>query len=809
MTTLRASLLLCLAVLPACEETDEPKVGESIASQDLKSGNDDVRGLAFDEVGSRLFVLDATPGEVYEYSVVDSGELAFAKKWSIPSSAGVTIPNVRGLGYAIEDGHEVFYVAGWDGSRSELWRWDATAGTADFADLRAAAFEIDDREILSLTCFEGDVFVSFDPSTYPTVDVQVRRGIVRLDVGRWSRVRNGKPAAVVRHLPGSGKSNGGRRAVSRGLATMEMDGATYLWGTIDSESVYCADAATGRGLFWVDRPFEPGYSLWGLAYGAGQLWLAERLSGADRIHRINVTQNVTLPILGPRRVRDLRMVVTSAPEAGTAEEDLGTVKHNFSHPYGELQMPNQGFDPATIAARDLSGVAGAVIEEVEWLPGNDVAYRQELTRVKYPDAEHRQYQSEFTVTYWSRQAKTCVYPHLADRNTGLIWGTDYVSDDADLYRLSDAASWSAFIGRVEAYAEATYGVPADMDNPYWAARNVLEYVKDHYYYPIDEEGRPATEDPSIGHFACNPANFKVALSDGPYDQDEIIACSSSSVVMAGAMRWLGIPARWIGSCHQDTEDANGDGETWDSDGDGFLDGDEAALAANGHRWAEVWLGHEYGWQRFDCTPSTPDVANGYSFLVAPPPQSQWVFMACAVGPVEAHQLVLNVGGGKQVEMFLDDEMFDGGNQRYNLQGRYGKPELWQSPGHRIEMRNALALDASVDAGLEVEVSWTKSGRWDLDPEAEVEVLLERYDDAKATLLESTVVGAHLDPDLGTFGFAVPAVAEGAPAGSWYRAVVRKVGDAETGDRTRWFERTQPVAVQRSATPLATPAILGR
>ena len=86
-----------------------------------------------------------------------------------------------------------------------------------------------------------------------------------------------------------------------------------------------------------------------------------------------------------------------------------------------------------------------------------------------------------------------------------------------------------------------------MQNPYWAARNVVEYIQDNYYYPSPPKRKPATVDYDRQHYDANPGNLKIELSARPYDKTQIIACSGTSVMVAGAMRHLGIPARWLGT----------------------------------------------------------------------------------------------------------------------------------------------------------------------------------------------------------------------------------------------------------------------
>ena len=99
-------------------------------------------------------------------------------------------------------------------------------------------------------------------------------------------------------------------------------------------------------------------------------------------------------------------------------------------------------------------------------------------------------------------------------------------------------------------------------------------------------------------------------------------------MVAGAMRHLGIPARWLGTGTQQGPD------DWDDErATACWTPDETAACTNGHRYTQVWLGSHYGWICFDATPSKP-AFNDYD--PPPPLQSQWRYMTrAAVGPSRA------------------------------------------------------------------------------------------------------------------------------------------------------------------------------
>jgi len=232
---------------------------------------------------------------------------------------------------------------------------------------------------------------------------------------------------------------------------------------------------------------------------------------------------------------------------------------------------------------------------------------------------------------------------------------------------------------------------------------------------------PAAVDYDQKHYDANPGNLKIDLSRSDYDKSQIIACSGTSVMLAGAMRYLGIPARWLG-----TGTENGPAE-WDNNQNGLLDENESAPCSNGHRYSQVWLGGNYGWICFDATPTRPQF-NDYD--PHPPLQSQWRYMnRAAAGHLKDKRLVFNVGSELFLPLYRDfeyDEMLAvdnncGGDQRYNLQGRFEQPHLWKIPRHRISVKNICFMENVAFSGPldKTSVSWELVGKWDKDPNAEI------------------------------------------------------------------------------------------
>jgi transglutaminase-like putative cysteine protease len=755
-------------------------VGDVEVVYDLPLQNTDVRGLAFD--GPQLYALDRS-GTIFVYAPPAAprpGRLTALRSFKIPPSAsGASVSDPRGLAIGRSDGRLLFHVLDWSGSgkatRSGLWAFVEGGRTASVIDLASRRFNIGTRELLSITRDQDTLLVSFDSSDYPDQHERVRRGLLRL---RWQGGPTGG-AEFVKHMPDSGRER------SRGLGFMSLDGARYLWSTSGDSAVYVAEAETGRGLFSFDLPRSTtgeGRS-GGLAFGNDDLWVAETRSGADRLHRVNVTRTLDAAREGPRMLRHLVMTIQTDPEGPCP--DPGKVTHYYSRPYANAQIGSQGTWPETERLTDLTGVANALVKTFTHDPAKDAAARQFMGMVEYPDAPARSYKSKYEIDVWTNPYRKYVYPHRVDTRVEALAGTDYLADDDMLYNLNDRETYDAFFARVKAYIASEYGPPVDMANPYWAVRNILEYIQDHYYYPRPGRGAPAAVDYARKHYDGNPGNLKIDLSRSDYDQSQIIACSGASVMVSGAMRQLGIPARWLGAATPQ------DPEEWDQNGNGLLDEGETAIATNGHRLNQVWLGSRYGWIEFDATPYTP-VNEDYS--VRPPAQSQWAFMTRSAGGLrKPKRIILNVGSEFFPPLYREFECNDpalaainacGGDQRYNLQGRFEKKALWKLAKHRIQAANLCFLDPITLHGppARTQVSWTAKGAWDRDPEAKLTVFLQQ-----------PRAGAEGAADVATLARDVSAKARSVAvdlsrfSGREFRIVIRKVGDPETGGQSAPFD----------------------
>lgn len=782
MKKIRILIVLLVALILGFGTTSvwgkAPLIGEVERSYALDAGNQEVRGLAFDDISKDaplLYVLDAA-GKIFVYGVSDGSikgndGLKLLRDFDLPRRKnGEPIESPRSLAFALENEHPILYFLNWaelDGEvKSELWRYDLSQKTSMVQNISLYVFRIGDRETLGLSYENGKILVSFDASGYLDHDLRVRRGIVAL---KWNQAYD-KKLEFAKHLPDSGIET------SRGLANMKFEGARYLWGTVGNKYIYAADADSGRAIFHFDMPQAAGKDkYWGLTFGDDDLWVAESAPGPDKVDRVNVTKNLDASYEGPRLLRHLIMTIQTIPERDNPHP--GKVYHYYSRPYAHNQMPNQGVWPRTEKLEETSGAPNAAVKKFTYDPAGDTTSRQYMGLVEFADAPARTYSSRYEVDIWTNAYRKFVYPHRVNKDTKALAGMDYLADDPTLFNLTDKKTYDSFFKRVKAYILERYGVPADMDNPYWAARNALEYIQDHYYYPSRPKSKPAAVDYDHNHYDANPGNMKIDLSRKKYDKNQIIACSGTSVMLAGAMRYLGMPARWLG-----TGTEKGPKE-WDKNGNGLLDEGEKAPVSSGHRYTQVWLGNHYGWICFDATPTRPPF-NDYDPL--PPMQPQWRFLnRVARGHLKEKRIVFNVGSKLFKPLYRDFEYDEklaidnncGGDQRYNLQGRFDSPEFWKLARQHIFVKNVCFINDITVTGAKdrTKISWRLKGDWDKDPGARLSVYLEELNpETKKPVKISTLAkgipaaAGNIQVDLSRF------------SGGAYRILIRKDGDAETG-----------------------------
>lgn len=737
----------------------------AVKSYTLSPGNDTPYGLAYDDSlkPPRLYVSDYQHNTIQIYRV-GSGQLANVGTVINTDQLATDFKGPRGLAFGSVDRTRFLYaltsndVDGDGAFANRLWRIDVANLATDSIDLNAPAFEIDGREVFGLAYRSGRVYVSYDTSGIADPVQAVRRGILKLRVADgsnywWNLTKAGNSRSAEAHLPHSGRavSSGYGRAPAFGLAAASVDGSGYLWGTSYHRLLYTAELATGRGLFSWDSPGSK--EIYGLAFGGGYLWAVDRSSSAPQIHQIKMTNDWAMPKVGSKRVRHLKMKLASK-----AVDTVPTarVSHNFAEMPPNNRRRNQGFDKKSVS---ISTTGKAALSKRTYDPAGDSSARQSYHNISYARYAKNgtTLSSNVELDVWSRPYRHLVYPHLV--NTLNSPSAAYTYDDDLVYQMSNNSAYATFWNEVKASVQTEYGTTAAKNtSAYWRARNVMEYIKEHYQYGN-------VSNTSSGHYYYHPAADKLMLPFDSASGNEKMSCSSSAFALVGMMRYLGIPARWVGT----TKSRGG----WDSDGNGYSTAGESATDTSFHRWAEVWMGNVYGWQRFDPTPSSD----------GPREFSQFELMQKAAIGVSWKDLVLTIGSGYHAPFFRDDWQV----QAYNAAPRYRSPSSWTNTTARsITWSNACFVDltspmTSALHSAATTVKWSASGRWDLDPDAKLSIYLQRMtpqsggtgytESGSASLLAS-----RLRP---TAGAQLVSLASAA-SGNYYRFEIVKEGDSRTG-----------------------------
>lgn len=716
-------------------------------------------GLAYNAhtTPHRLYVSDTRANSVFVYEASTAGLRHLAEESFSTSALAEDFLAPRGLALARSGGRDLLYAltSAETGEsrtfRSRLWRVDLAARTTTSLGLDHPALGIQGKEVFGLAWIAGRVMISYDTSQIPDSGRQVQLGILRLRVGGdwWARASAGDAQAAEAHLPNSGRKRRKRpylRAPAMGLAAGKLAGHSYLWGTSLGAYLYTADLVTGRGLFHWSSPGSGRAR--GLALGGGALWVVGRDGGGRRVFAVKVAGDPGQALTGKPRFRRLKMV-----RASTARAESGSagVAHNFALPPSAPTRPGQG---SASGSFQVSATAAASARVEQYDPAGDTSSRQRYLSVSHtgPVRAGQQVSASLDLDIWSADRRHFVYPPLVD--TAAPPAAGYADDDPAIYRMSDGPAYEAFQDAVRQATASEYGPAAARSmSPYWRARNALEFIRERYRY-----GNVA--DSSSGHHGYNPASFKLRLPLDATRDNEKMSCSSSSFALVGVLRRLGIPARWVGTTKRR--------RSWDKDGDGLHTAGEEAVDTVFHRWAEVWMGSVYGWQRFDPTPRRDGARQ----------QSQFELMGRSASGVRWTDYVLSVGSGQHLPFMSRRDR----NQGYNTGARYQSPRGWSDTvSRRIVWTNPCGLKVT---GQEVlpgaaTITWEATGPWRLHPGAAISILLRpvkqeggRWVPAgKPTTLESGVsyqAGAQ------------KLMLLGAAPGKRYRLELRKEGDPETG-----------------------------
>ena len=786
-------------------------------------GNPRLEGIAFDDNSEKLFVLNDVDNDADGDGLIEKGEeiqiysydqaaatLSLDSSFTVPiaSDTRQVLTNARGLTFAEEQGRRILYTLSSrhgatkdaDGKvnfYSHLWRIDLTNPKqveVETVDLIQDVFDLRGAEVFDVACdSRGRIFISFDAvKGAANLGEQRARGVLRF------RAQDGAYLDQ-KILPSSGKTPDHH---ALGLAAMEMDGHVYLLGTIEEltnntdQEIYAAEAETGRGLFKFPAPPITGdkNTERRLAYGAGVLWVGQQREGLDQVQRVVIKDNLYKPRIGYKRPRRIQVTITSrvvCPEG----ENRGEIIHNFGHPLSNAILPSQGGYPEghtlrmeAPATKDGPAQEGAE-KTVFHTPLNDLSSRSKIAKACYPAStkNHGLFKSVFEEDFWTREYRHFVYPHLTSNDLGMLKDTDYrlghlkkgdpaIPDSLPRFHWTHQERiFDDFIERVKVYIVQKYGTEANLTDTYWAARNISEYLRDNYNYPAP----PASEggfgdsrgnfiDFKHFHVANGPAVYKMIMTDPRFKielHNRRSGCMAAGGVFLAVMRYMGFPARWVGTSieHPPEEDKpHGNGVFYDLNEDGMFNGDDHMNVIHGHYTNEVYLGPDYGWQRFDATPKKPDDRNGdgldyEDFAYLHSPDSQYELMkrkiTCGQNP---KAVASSLGVGYHEHLF--NHAFERSARRPNASIYHKATGVYTSGckggqcydfifdheyPQKVRGRNAirwlpsLTFDVAVNGGKpeagENRVTFTPRGPWaQFAPDAKVEIVLRIDDDGTIT-----------------------------------------------------------------------------
>jgi len=756
-----------------------------------------------DERGKFLFVFDGSARVIHRFGVDENtGNLDY--QVALPVTGG-EIAGPKGLAYASEHSADIFYFLdfvtyqenGIYKKRGLIFRFDQTNGDLTYVDVSSLNIDLSRTPIHSLARQGGLLYLSYDPGNLSTHTDRVRNGIAAFCVDdgvkvmaagssgpvyrprAWQDALEGHPRAVS-HLPGPGKDKPeGGVEVSLSLTPMSVEGTDYLWGTVGNDYIYIMDGHSARAIFYFDRPGSKEYSFNNMmTYLNGDLWVVEKVTANSfSLHRINVLGNLQEPYKGDKHFREMRMEITSRVNTSSGTP-RGYVYHTFCHPYSSDITGNQGVVPNSVRVNDLTGVSGYTIEHLHLDPAGDPEARQYYTLVSYladlnPDVT--EYKTELFIKYWTRSYRNYIYPHLAFRDGGPM-GTHYLKDDSILYKIeADPASYEGFISRVKTAIADEYNIEPDMENPYWAAVNILEYTVENYHYPVDNAGYYATYNFADKDYNSHPGNMKAAYSLDNNYVDNIIACSGTGAMIGGVLRYIGLPSMWLGTSK---ENALSEGY--------FGPGLNEVQVSNGHRYNKVWLGSFYGWQDIDATPRVP---YGNAFDQKPKEMSQWEIMQKVFFRVSPARIIHNLQSEFWDKLHVPfrnvcrNSVNTCGSCRYNLLGSYEYPIHFRLSGQVMRIRGMQFIenvDIEVDEAKNAIITWQKTGEWEQDEDSKLTIILEK----QCLVAEKCYPGFKNAVVLAS---GVPCQQESISVslvqfeGGNYRLTVKKEDDQATGD----------------------------
>ena len=674
------------------EATSQQPAGSVIRTSTLSSSNGNAWGLAYRETSpARLYVSDESDDLIYVYERNSSGitELTAERIDTVALAPDFTEP--RGLAfeqfgkdpylYALTSHENSWHESPVDPDRnyaSRLWRYNLASGVLASIDLNQAVFEIAGLPVHGLEVKGGVAYISYETTLLDSASKPERMGILRFPVGLHSF--NWPLAAMgwvqTKHMPNSGRvTSSGQRSPCFGLGLLQDSESEFLWGTSYHKYLYVQEPDKGRGLFHIDSPGEA--DIYGVAAGDGSVFVVDRVpGGADQIHEIDPGLSSNSSVQKDKTVRHVRFELESSPNTLRLSDQ---VYHTFASPPAVSYRPNQNRDYSSFLFQ-CNRAASVVTAAYD--PAGDTSARcyPKRATIAVPMMASQSVCSSFEFDVCTSFRRQFVYPDRC--NTFGSVPSGYLADSTSLYGLSDTVAFGTFVANMQADLAAEYGASASTTNRYWLARDVLEYIKERYDYG------------NTGG-TYHPANTKVVLPFDGIASNELLSCSSSTFVFSAVMRWLNVPTRWVATTRRRSID--------DANGDGYWSGSELAIDESYHRWAEVYLGSNYGWQRFDPTPSNS----------GPRDLSQFELTDSSACGVSNSDLVMHVGSVVVTDFYRQNKS----TQWYNAVSRYSSPSYWQDElVTYAEWSNpcSLTLGAPTVFGTNATISWSTVGPWDLD-----------------------------------------------------------------------------------------------
>jgi hypothetical protein len=688
---LTGALVLAISLFSS-EATSQHPAGSIVSTSTLSSSNSKAWGLAYrkgrparlyvsDESDDRIYVYERTPSGLAELTSERIDTAAMAPEFTEPRGLAFEQSGADAYLYALtsheNSWHELPLIPGRDYA-SRLWRYNLTTGMVTSIDLNQTVFGIAGLPVHGLEVKGGVAFISYETTLLAASSKPERKGILRFPVGlnqfNWAFAAAG--FVQTKHMPNSGRvTSSGQRSPCFGLGLLKDCESESLWGTSYNKYLYVQEPEKGRGLFHIDSPGEA--DIYGVAAGDGCVFVVDRVSGgADQIHEIDPGLRGNASVQKDKTVRHVRFELESSPRTLRLSD---RVYHTFATPPAMSYRPNQNRDYSSYL---FQCNRTASVTTAAYNPAGDTSARcyPRKATIAVPLAASQSVCSSFEFDVCTSFRRQFVYPNRCNILGSVSSG--YLADSTSLYGLSDTVAFGTFVTNMQADLAAEYGSAASLTDRYWLARDVLEYIKESYSYG------------NTGG-TYHPANTKVVLPFDGIASNELLSCSSSTFAFSAVMRWLNVPTRWVATTRRRSID--------DANGDGYWSGSELAIDESYHRWAEVYLGSNYGWQRFDPTPSSS----------GPREMSQFELTESSACGVSNRDLVMHVGSRVVTDFYRQNNS----RQWYNAVSRYSSPSDWQDTlVTYAEWSNPCLLQVSSSTlwGTNASVTWTTSGPWDLD-----------------------------------------------------------------------------------------------